>query len=111
MDPKGVLIDRVARPIRRYLKDREDTVRVIVAGLLADAEQESKEGGRHGTGQEDVLVDLAIELSRASELAAQNEDDQDLDWDDMQWNPDPVDAGPGRFSSWLSQAFLHGVLN
>jgi anaphase-promoting complex subunit 2 len=30
------MLDRIARPIRRYLRDREDTVKVIVSGLLAD---------------------------------------------------------------------------
>ncbi|KAI9788569.1 MAG: hypothetical protein M1816_006818 [Peltula sp. TS41687] len=94
LDPRGVLIDRVARPIRRYLRDREDTVRVIVAGLLANRDEEAQEGEAHMLGQESVLDDLATELNRASELAAQNDDDQGLDWDDMNWTPDPVDAGP-----------------
>lgn len=91
LDPKGVLIDRISRPIRRYLRDREDTVKVIVTGLLADVDRGVADGG----GQDDVLVDLAIELNEASERAALGEDDQDLDWDDMRWLPDPVDAGPG----------------
>ena len=91
LDPKGVLLDRVARPIRRYLRDREDTVKVIVEGLLADAED--AEGQPISPGG-DVLVELAIELNRASELAAHDNDDAELDWDDMNWMPDPVDAGP-----------------
>ena len=94
LDPRGVLIDRVARPIRRYLRDREDTVRVIVAGLLVNKE-EDKDGEEQMLGQEDTLKDLASELNRVSELAAQSDDDQDLNWDDMNWTPDPVDAGPG----------------
>lgn len=91
LDPKGVLLDRVARPIRRYLRDREDTVKVIVEGLLADAED--AEGQPVGPGG-DTLVELAIELNRATELAARDNDDAELDWDDMNWVPDPVDAGP-----------------
>ncbi|KAI9874176.1 MAG: hypothetical protein M1830_010102 [Pleopsidium flavum] len=91
LDPKGVLLDRVARPIRRYLRDREDTVKVIVEGLLSDAED--VEGQPVGPGG-DTLVELAIELNRATELAARDNDDAELDWDDMNWVPDPVDAGP-----------------
>ena len=101
LDPPGVLIDRIARPIRRYLRDREDTVRVIVTGLLASTEGDDDEIVEHGHGQGNVLVELAIELNQASELAAQGDDDDDLDWDDMRWMPDPVDAGPGRAQSPL----------
>ena len=96
LDPKGVLLDRVARPIRRYLKDRDDTVKVIVAGLLADGEGGDGDG-EAATSNSDVLAELAVELGRASELASQEaEDDGDLEWDDMRWVPDPVDAGPGE---------------
>lgn len=105
LDPRGVLIDRVARPIRRYLRDREDTVRVIVAGLLASPAEEDNKGNDHMMRQEDVLVDLAVELNRAAELVAQSDDNQDLDWDDMNWTPDPVDAGPGRIGPLTCIAF------
>ncbi|KAI9837422.1 MAG: hypothetical protein M1837_002967 [Sclerophora amabilis] len=92
LDPRGVLLDRVARPIRRYLRDRDDTVKVIVTGLLADVEKEDETQPPGG----EILTELAIELSRASDRAAQSaEDDGDLDWDDLEWVPDPIDAGPG----------------
>lgn len=92
LDSKGVLLDKVARPIRRYLKDREDTVKVIVTGLLADTEDDD---GEPAVSTGDVLVELAIELNRASEIAAHHaDDDADLDWDDMNWTPNPIDAAP-----------------
>lgn len=87
LDPKGVLLDRLARPIRRYLRDRDDTAKIIVGGLLADVTDEP--------GSTDVLVELAVELNKATEIAG-DDDDGELDWDDMNWVPDPVDAGPGR---------------
>ena len=93
LDPKGVLLDRVARPIRRYLRDREDAVKVVVAGMVADTEDED---GDAIESSGEVLVELARELSRAAEFAGQGVDDSaDLDWDDMRWVPDPIDAGPG----------------
>ncbi|MCJ1248476.1 hypothetical protein MMC30_005694 [Trapelia coarctata] len=85
LDPKGVLLDRLARPIRRYLRDRDDTAKIIVGGLLADATDES--------GSADVLVELAVELNKVTEIAG-DDDAGELDWDDMNWVPDPVDAGP-----------------
>ena len=91
LDPKGVLLDRVARPIRRYLRDRDDTVKVIVEGLLADLEDED---GEPIEPSGDVLSELAIELNGATNLAARDNDDAELDWDDMNWVPDPIDAGP-----------------
>jgi anaphase-promoting complex subunit 2 len=87
LDPKGVLLDRLARPIRRYLRDRDDTAKIIVGGLLADVTDEP--------GSTDVLVELAVELNKATEIAG-DDDDGELDWDDMNWVPDPVDAGPGK---------------
>ena len=87
LDPKGVLLDRLARPIRRYLRGRDDTAKIIVGGLLADSGDES--------GSPDVLVELAVELNKVHGLAG-DDDDGELDWDDMNWVPDPVDAGPGR---------------
>lgn len=91
LDPKGVLLDRVARPIRRYLRERDDTVHIVVGGLLADPGDESP-------GPE-ALTELAIELDRTGGLPveeAKGADDGDLDWDDMNWLPDPVDAPPGK---------------
>lgn len=94
LDSKGVLLDRVARPVRRYLRERDDTVSIVVGGLLADPEDE--------TNDPDVLVELAMELNKLTNLSGEEEiDDGELDWDDMSWMPDPVDAGPGepaRFS-------------
>lgn len=87
LDPKGVLLDRVARPIRRYLRERDDTVTIVVGGLLADPENESSAG--------DVLPELAIEMNKNSTAKEADEtDDGGLDYDDMNWMPDPVDAGP-----------------
>lgn len=87
LDPKGVLLDRIARPIRRYLRERDDTVTIVVGGLLADPED--------AAAADDALLELAIELSKSNSLQAGDDgDDGDLDFDDMSWMPDPVDAGP-----------------
>ncbi len=87
LDPKGVLLDRVARPIRRYLRERDDTVTIVVGGLLADPEDDSSAG--------DVLLELAVEMNQSTSAKGGDEaDDGGLDYDDMSWMPDPVDAGP-----------------
>jgi anaphase-promoting complex subunit 2 len=88
LDPKGVLLDRIARPIRRYLRDRDDTVKVIVGGLLADP---ADADGQTATG--DTLVELSAELTKAHQNSMRD-DSGELDWDDMNWVPDPVDAAP-----------------
>ncbi|KAL9131667.1 MAG: hypothetical protein Q9217_000478 [Psora testacea] len=86
LDPKGILLDRVARPIRRYLREREDTVSIVVGGLLADPEDSACAG--------DALVELAIEMAKQNSLMSSEDADLELDYDDMEWMPDPVDAGP-----------------
>ncbi|CAG8051885.1 unnamed protein product [Penicillium olsonii] len=87
LDPNGVLLDRIARPIRRYLRDRDDTVKVIVGGLLSDSEVVE------GPGPADTLVELASELTRLNHHAMQNKNSE-IDFDDMSWLPDPIDAAP-----------------
>ena len=86
LDPKGVLLDRVARPVRRYLRDRDDTVAIVVASLLADLEDSSI-----GT---EIVVELAEEIENSTGLEGEEDGDDVDDWDDMGWTPDPVDAGP-----------------
>ena len=89
LDPKGVLLDRIARPIRRYLHERDDTVTIVVGGLLADPEDE--------IASADVLLELAVEMNKPTSLMGEDDmNDGELDWDDMSWMPDPVDAGPGK---------------
>ncbi|KAE8153444.1 hypothetical protein BDV25DRAFT_28104 [Aspergillus avenaceus] len=88
LDAKGVLLDRVARPIRRYLRDRDDTIRVIVTGLLADS---TEADGQQVSG--DTLYELSAELTKAHRNSART-DTGELDWDDMNWVPDPIDAAP-----------------
>jgi anaphase-promoting complex subunit 2 len=89
LDPKGILLDRVARYVRRYLRERDDTVRVIVGGLLSEPEAERTE---------DVLVEIAQELKRSS-IQGNNSINAELDWDNMDWVPDPVDAAPDYLKS------------
>ncbi|KAF5377908.1 hypothetical protein D9615_006791 [Tricholomella constricta] len=75
IDPPGVLLFKVADPIRRYLRERPDTIRSIVANLVGDDDSG------------DSLVD-------------ENEPVQPLqqhdieDYSDPNWEPEPVDAGP-----------------
>ncbi|KAL9099002.1 MAG: hypothetical protein Q9163_005438 [Psora crenata] len=86
LDPRGVLLDRVARPIRRYLRQRDDTISIVVGGLLADPDD--------SVNANDALVELAVEMRRQNNLLSAEDADVELDYDDMEWMPDPVDAGP-----------------
>lgn len=91
LDHSKVLLDRVAYPLQVYLCSREDTVKIIIAGLLSDTEDASGNPIESGG---DKLVELAILLNKGSGQLEQRPD-EDLGWDDMDWMPDPVDAGPG----------------
>ena len=90
LDQSDVLLSRVAFPLQLYLCSRDDTVRIIITGLLSeivDAQgQPVKPGG-------DKLVELALLLNEGSGIG--RADEEDLDWHDLDWVPDPVDAGPG----------------
>ncbi|KAM0717469.1 hypothetical protein Q7P37_007321 [Cladosporium fusiforme] len=88
LDARGVLLDKVAAPLRSYLRSRDDTVSVIAASFLADIDGE---GNLAGENDDKVCVDIA----RAAQTSSLEEsrDDKGLNWDDMEWVPDPIDAG------------------
>jgi anaphase-promoting complex subunit 2 len=94
LDPKGVLLDRIARVIRRNLRERDDTAKVIVSGLLSDT---TDENGDPLPPDPETLTELALELNRHDEESSTN--DADLDWDNMEWMPDPIDAAPDYMKS------------
>lgn len=95
LDPKGVLLDRVARKLRRYLREREDTVKVIVTGLLSDV---TGEDGATTSADPETLTELALELSRHNDRD-NGADDSEFDWNNMDWVPDPIDAAPDYMKS------------
>lgn len=101
LDPRGVLLDKVAMPLRAYLRHREDTVRIIAASFLADVD----DGDGHTDNlSEEMCIDLAKEIN-LSEGQALHVEHKGLDWDDMEWMPDPIDAGPGEF-----RLFEHSIV-
>ncbi|QSL66564.1 hypothetical protein MERGE_000946 [Pneumocystis wakefieldiae] len=76
LDPPGVLLDKVAKPIRKHLKNRNDTIKCIMVGLVGDETSE-----------------LSEELGQADPSSVQVDDDDD-DFDNLNWTPDPFDAAP-----------------
>lgn len=74
LDPRGVILDKVTPAIHRYLKERPDTVEIIVNGIIGE--------------QGSPLYKLSQELSPYP-----IEDTQiSNDLLDISWQPDPVDA-------------------
>lgn len=95
LDPKGVLLDRVAKHVRRYLRERDDTVKVIVGGLLSEPYSIPYD---EDNGPSEVLTEVAEELHRPVGLY-NHDGNGELDWDNMNWVPDPVDAAPDYMKS------------
>lgn len=104
LDHSKVLLSRVVPSLQLYLVQREDAVRMVVKGLLASPEEveqaqkassspsdiDAEGRNRHVSGK---LVELAALLNDPDQERRMDMDDEDLDWDDMDWVPDPVDAG------------------
>ena len=81
LDPPGVLLHKVAEPIRNHLKSRPDTVRCVVATLVeGDELQDENEAGG---------------------LIRTNNDENVEDFWDPQWEPEPVDAAPRTSAYWV----------
>ena len=92
LDHSKVLLDRVAYPLQVYLCSREDTVRIIITGLLSDIVDSQGKPVEPGGGK---LTELAQILHKGTEQISQKATEEGLDWHDLEWVPDPVDAGPG----------------
>lgn len=75
IDPPGVLLFKIADPIRRYLRERRDTIRSIVANLVGDDDSG------------DSLVDENEPIQPLQQAEVE-------DYTDPNWEPEPIDAGP-----------------
>lgn len=101
LDSRGVLLEKVAIPIRNYLREREDTVAIIAASLLADID----ENGVVSAHDEDkICAEIATEVATS---AVDADNDRSSDFNDMQWVPDPIDAGPNYKSSKADDVVAH----
>lgn len=99
VDPPGVLLFKVADPIRRYLRyqffflnttgikvadadlrEKPDTIRCIVASLVGDGESG------------DSLVDDNDPIQPLQGVQVD-------DYLDPNWEPEPMDAGPGEWTT------------
>ncbi|KAJ4272062.1 hypothetical protein NW762_000772 [Fusarium torreyae] len=87
LDHSKVLLDRVVHALQLYLCQRDDAIRIVVTGLLSNPSDADTEEGKA------KLAELAVLLNSASQQQRRQADDEDLDWNDMTWVPDPVDAG------------------
>ena len=77
LDPQGVLLHKVADPIRKHLRERPDTIKCIVATLVEGDELQDE--NEHSVG-----------------LIPQSNDDTVEDFLDPKWEPEPFDAAPGK---------------
>ncbi|KAK5946832.1 hypothetical protein PMZ80_000976 [Knufia obscura] len=89
LDPRGVLLSKVSGRVRQYLRERDDTIKVVVTGLLSDI---STQPMKHVAETTDVLSELAWELQNRDSNAGRAT--SNLDWNNMDWQPDPIDAAP-----------------
>ncbi|KZL87834.1 cullin family protein [Colletotrichum incanum] len=87
LDHSKVLLDRVVHSLQLYLCQRDDAIPIVVTGLLSNPDDIHTEAGKT------KLVELAVLLNDPSQQRRPATDEEELDWDDMEWIPDPVDAG------------------
>lgn len=78
LDPLGVLLHKVAEPIRRHLRERPDTIPQIVAALVEGEELQDEN-----------------DPASVEPLAFTNDNEVEKFWD-PKWEPEPVDAAPGE---------------
>ncbi|KAI1324976.1 Cullin family protein [Xylariaceae sp. FL0255] len=84
LDHSRVLLDRVAYSLQLYLCTREDTVRLIVSGLLSNPQEVESDT------RKTKLVELVELLYDPDQYRSERQDEE---WDDLTWIPPPVDAG------------------
>ncbi|EFX03722.1 anaphase-promoting complex subunit [Grosmannia clavigera kw1407] len=102
LDPSNVLLSSVVGQLQMYICQRDDAVRIVVDGLLAEPDEDvattatvaERVAAATATGTTSgKLVELASILNDPSQQRRRHIDEEELDWDDMDWVPDPIDAG------------------
>ncbi|KAK6443738.1 hypothetical protein LTR95_000565 [Oleoguttula sp. CCFEE 5521] len=91
LDARGVLLEKVATPIRVYLRGKDDTVSIIAASFLAEVDDA---GQSVDLANDKVCSDITREVLTSS--LEDVKDHKGSDWDDMNWAPEPIDAGPNH---------------
>lgn len=115
IDPRGALISRATKPIHLYLKSRPDTAEIIVSSMLAEAtdtdevERDQIAQASNGNNKlrlvENTSVEIAKEMQRP--ITAIDQRDAELNWEDQDWMPDPIDAGPEFQRTKVEDIFGH----
>lgn len=90
LDPTGVVMENVCEPLKRYLRNRDDTVKCIVSNLTDDSESSSDL-------MEEFCKDLYSYEGNMDLIDSNTADSAVLDsknkaW--RTWHPEPVDAPP-----------------
>lgn len=84
LDPRGLVLARCGKGIRRYLRSREDTVRCIITAILDDVEGETFVAAE-GASQ------MAMDEDEEEGGMGPN-DEVVTDWADPNWAPAPMEA-------------------
>jgi anaphase-promoting complex subunit 2 len=103
LDPRGVLLEKVAFPIRAYLRGRDDTANIIARSFLAKLDS----SGELLTPEDDEILLCADVTREVASCALDARDTGTLNWNDMDWTPDPIDAGPEFKSSKTDDVVAH----
>ncbi len=92
LDSSGVMMENVCEPLRRYLRNRDDTVKCIVSNLIDDCDSSNdimeefcKDLYSNENGGQQQLIALID-----SSIAAPFVFDSTKSW--LQWQPDPIEA-------------------
>lgn len=93
LDVRGVIISKISGRVRQYLRERDDTVKVVVTGLLSDVPKSPKGDSQH----DQALSELAWELQNRD--ASTTKTANNSDWNNMNWQPDPIDAVSDQMKS------------
>ncbi len=91
LDSSGVMMDNVCEPLKKYLRNRDDTVKCIVSNLIDDGESSTdlmEEFCKDLNSNEDS-ADEAMDAN-VSQTNVANTDGKMKKW--QTWIPDPIDA-------------------
>lgn len=84
LDSSGLLLDAITDPIKKYMRNRTDTVRCVVTALTDD-------------GPTDLAEELAASEAYVDDMSGSS--DQLSNWET--WEPEPIDANIGESSAGI----------
>ncbi|KAI9722436.1 MAG: hypothetical protein M1828_004803 [Chrysothrix sp. TS-e1954] len=93
IDPSGIVLFRVVEPIKAFLRNRDDAVRIVLSSLLDGSVDDL---GQPKPSSEMFSAPVARCMDDEDQGGMSGEWHEAMDYQNLDWQPEPIDAAVGH---------------